>query len=68
MSPTARPRFWICAVAGLAALWITFRVLDADAAPRALEVLDSPEELPDPALDAMIERFAAAARQSRRAP
>lgn len=68
MSSIARPRFWLYTAACLAAFWITFRVLDADAAPRpALQVLDSADELPDPALDALIDRLAVAAKQARRA-
>lgn len=68
MSSIARPRFWLYTAAGLAVFWITFRVLDADAAPRrpALEVLDVADELPDPALDALIDRLAAAAKQTNR--
>jgi hypothetical protein len=70
MSSIARPRFWLYAAASLAALWITFRVLNADAAPRppALQGMDSVDELPDPALDALIERLAVAAKQSRHTP
>ena len=69
MSPITRPRLWICTAAALAALWITFRVLDADAAPRprAPQLTDSTaDELPDPALEALIDRLAAAAEQSHR--
>ena len=67
MSTIVRPRFWICTVAGLAALWITFRVLDADAAPRRPVVLESvADELPDPALDALIDRLVVSAERSHR--
>jgi hypothetical protein len=61
-----RPRLWICSAAALAALWITFRVLDADAAPRpAMRYLqETVDDLPDPALEAMIDRLAVAAEQS----
>jgi len=69
MSPMNRPRLWICTAAGLAALWITFRVLDADAAPRppGRQLVDSTaDELPDPALEALLDRLAIAAEQSHR--
>jgi len=69
MSPMSRPRLWICTAATLAALWITFRVLDADAAPRPSARQLAPslvDELPDPALEALLDRLAIAAEQSHR--
>jgi len=66
MSSIARPRLLICTAAALAASWITFRVLDADAAPRrpAPLVDSTASELPDPALEALIDRLAADAAQA----
>jgi hypothetical protein len=60
MSSLSKPRFWLCAAAMAAAFWVTFRVLDADAAPmaRPIEEVVTYGELPDPALDALIQRFA----------
>ena len=68
MSSIVRPRVLICTVAALAAGWVTFRVLDADAAPsRPAPLVDSAaNELPDPALEALVDRLAAAAEQSHR--
>jgi hypothetical protein len=64
MSPISRPRFWLCSGAAAAALWITFRVITADAAPAPrlpTEETAASGEMPDPALDALIGRFAAEA-------
>lgn len=66
MSFFNKPRLWLCAAACAAAFWITFRVLDADAAPRTLSArAEAPDdEVQDVALAAMIHRFAAATRNS----
>ena len=61
MSSIKTPRFWILTAAALSGLWITFRVLDADAAQRPAlpheEVVEY-QDIADPALAAMIHRFA----------
>jgi hypothetical protein len=67
MYSISRPRFWLCSGAVAAALWITFRVVTADAAPPSrlpLAAVSHSREIPDPALDAMIRRFAAEAARS----
>jgi len=68
MYSICRPKFWLCSAAMAAALWITFRVVTADAAPVALTAEEAlvPAEIPDPALDALIRRFAAKATASAR--
>jgi hypothetical protein len=61
MSSITKPRFWICAAAVAAAFWVTFRVLDADAAPMPQPIpteVSTFDEIADPALDAMIHRLA----------
>jgi hypothetical protein len=68
MSSISRPRFWLCSGAVAAALWITLRVVMADAAPAprlAAEEIAASGEIADPALDALIRRFAAAATGSK---
>lgn len=61
MSSIKTPRFWLLAAATLSGLWITFRVINADAAQRPAlpheEVVEY-QEIADPALSAMIHRFA----------
>ena len=68
MSFIAKPRLWLCTAAALAALWVSFRVLDADAAvlPALLptEEVVVNGEIPDPALDALIHRLAVEAGAS----
>jgi hypothetical protein len=69
MSPALKPRFWLCIAAAAAAFWVTFRVLDADAAsmPRLQDDGGGAYgEIPDPALDAMIQRFADEAAAARK--
>jgi hypothetical protein len=65
MSAIKTPRFWLLAAATLSGLWITFRVINADAAQRPAlpheEVVEY-QEIADPALSAMIHRFAAQAQ------
>ena len=66
-SAIKRPRFWLCSGAIAAALWITLGVVTADAAalPRLpAEELLANGEISDPALDAMIRRFASEAAAS----
>jgi hypothetical protein len=61
MSSIKTPRFWLLAAATLSGLWITFRVIHADAAQRPAlpheEVVEY-QDIADPALSAMIHRFA----------
>ena len=68
MSPMTKPRLWLCSAAAAAALWITFRILNADAAALpaglAAEEVSLSAELPDPALDALIHRLAEEAASS----
>lgn len=64
MSSIARPRFWLLAAGAVSAVWITLGVVTVGAAPRArpigttTEAGSAPAEMPDPALDALIRRFA----------
>jgi len=64
MSSITKPRFWLLTAAAVSALWITFRVVAVDAAPRphpaesTAAQRPSPGEIPDPALDALIHRLA----------
>jgi len=61
MSSIKTPRFWILAAAALSGLWITFRVLDADAAQRpalVTEEIVEYQDIADPALSALIHRLA----------
>jgi hypothetical protein len=65
MYSICRPRFWLCSGALAAALWITVRIVTADAAsPRLAAEVSLDGEIPDPALDALIRRFAAEAAGS----
>jgi hypothetical protein len=67
MYSISRPRLWLSSGAVAAALWITFRVVTADAAPasrRPAEEVSFSGEILDPALDALIRRFAAEAAAS----
>lgn len=61
MSSIKTPRFWLLAAATLSGLWITFRVINADAAQRPAlphEEIVEYQDIADPALSAMIHRFA----------
>lgn len=61
MSSLKTPRFWLATIGVLSGLWVTFRVLDADAAQRPAlprEEVAGYQDLADPALSAMIHRFA----------
>jgi len=61
MSSIKTPRFWLLTAATLSGLWITFRVMNADAAQRPAlphEEIVEYQEIADPALSAMIHRFA----------
>lgn len=61
MSSMSKARLWLCMAAAAASLWVTFRVLEAQANPwpaGAGQGSASSSEIPDPALDAMIHRFA----------
>jgi len=64
MSSIHTPRFWIGIAAIVSASWITFRVLDADASPHSHTAADdivTCQDIADPALAAMVHRFAQAA-------
>ena len=71
MPSITKPRFWLLTAAAVSALWITFRVVAVDAAPRphpagpTAAPRSSPGEVPDPALDALIHRFAREAADRR---
>jgi len=68
MSSIKTPRFWLVAAATLSGLWITFRVINADAAQRPAlphEEIVEYQEIADPALSAMIHRFATEAEGHR---
>ena len=68
MSSIKTPRFWLLTAATLSGLWITFRVLDADAAQRPAlpqEEIVEYQDIADPALAAMIHRFAQHAEADR---
>jgi len=68
MSSIKTPRFWLLAAATLSGLWITFRVINADAAQRPAlprEEVGEYQEIADPALSAMIHRFAEQAEPRR---
>ncbi|HEY8923294.1 MAG TPA: hypothetical protein VIU64_02865 [Polyangia bacterium] len=70
MSSVARPRLWLLAVGAVSAVWITLGVVTVGAAPRARsgwapEARSAPFEIPDPALDALIGRFAQQASRGR---
>jgi len=64
MSSIARPRFWLLAAGAVSALWITLGVVTVVAAPPVRSAgsptapHSTPPEVPDPALDALIRRFA----------
>jgi len=68
MSSVIRPRFWLLAAGAVsAALSITFTVVTVDAAPRTRPAAGPTAplgEIPDPALDALIHRFALAAARN----
>jgi len=69
MSSIKKPRLWLCAAAAAAAFWVTFRVLEAVAAPMPatapIAFAPAPgDEVEDAALSAMIHRLAAEARHS----
>ncbi len=71
MSSITQPRFWLLTAAAVSALWITFRVVAVDAAPRAAGSPPAPArsastvEVADPALDALIHRVAREAAERR---
>jgi hypothetical protein len=62
MSSMTRPRFWLLAAGAVSALWITLGVVTVGAAPPVRSPAEAqvtpPLEIPDPALDALIRRFA----------
>ena len=71
MSSIKTPRFWLLVAGTLSGLWITFRVINADAAQRPAlpheEVVEY-QDIADPALSAMIHRFAEQAGNRETAP
>jgi len=72
MPSITKPRFWLLTAGTVsAALLITFRVVTVDAAPGTRPAAPSVApiaplgEIPDPALDALIHRFALVAAGNR---
>jgi len=71
MPSIARPRFWFLAAGAVSAVWITLGVVTVGAAPSARPggstpaALSASVEIPDPALDALIRRFALQAATGR---